>query len=429
MVAKSSIFQRAQIGLESTPGTLGTVNRRMPNLMVALNSKWDTKKYRGQGKKATSVVAVNRFWTEGSYDGPLTYGELTWILASLFGKPAAPTAGAGGAQTWVFGPTISNPDPIASYTIETGDFSSGYRTRYGLITDGTFALDRSGDQKVSGKILGQQFEKGVLLTSLNATNTLTITGTPTGGTWTATVGGQTTAGIAYNAIAAAVKSAIEALSTVGTGNSVVGGGPGPGTPWTVQLTGPAGGQALTVSGAGLTGGTSPAIANVATGGTGAAEVENVPIVGNQLDCFIDSSFGAIGTTKVPGVFTAEFGITGRWGPEYVMDSSKQSWGQHVELAPGLSLKLAMESNPTSDAFVDQINAMTTKYLRLQATGPVISGGTTYLWQLDVPFTGTDNGGFKDLAGVWTADWVFEPMADATAGFFVQSTLTNKVSGL
>lgn len=427
MAVKSSVFQRAQLGLESPAGTLATVNRRMPNLMVAMSPKWETKKYRGQGYKATNIVAPNKFWTDFTYDGPMTYGEMTWILASVFGL-ATPTAGAGASQAWAFAPSLSSPDTPATYTIEQGDFASGYRTRYGLIQDATFSITRD-ELKVSGKGIGQQFETDLLLTSLNALNTVTITGAPAGGTFTVTIGGQTTATIAYNATAAAVKTAIELLSSVGTGNSVVGGGALPGTPVTIKLTGPAGGQAITVNGAGLTGGSSPAIANVATGGTGAASVENVPMIASTVDVFIDPTFGGIGTTRVPGAFTADVGLTNRWGPEWILDSTKPSWASPVETVPAATLKLSMESNPTSDAFVALINAATTKYMRIQATGPIISGGTTYLFQLDIPFTGTDMGGFKDVAGVWTADWVFEPMSDQNANFFMRALLTNTVSAL
>ena len=48
-----------------------------------------------------------------------------------------------------------------------------------------------------------------------------VTVTGTGGTFTLTIGGQTTAPIAYNATAAVVDTAIELLSSVGTGGATV----------------------------------------------------------------------------------------------------------------------------------------------------------------------------------------------------------------
>lgn len=101
--------------------------------------------------------------------------------------------------------------------------------------------------------------------------TVTITGGPTGGTFTITYDGATTAGIAFNATAAAVKTALEALTTINQGDITVTGSAG--GPYTITFGGPAivGGDvpALTASGASLTGGTSPAAtpATVTGGGT------------------------------------------------------------------------------------------------------------------------------------------------------------------
>jgi hypothetical protein len=65
--------------------------------------------------------------------------------------------------------------------------------------------------------------------SSNEVNTITANATPaTAGTFTLTVNGQTTAGIAFNANAAAVQAALEALSNVAPGD-VVGVDSGPGS--------------------------------------------------------------------------------------------------------------------------------------------------------------------------------------------------------
>lgn len=89
--------------------------------------------------------------------------------------------------------------------------------------------------------------------------TLSISGTPTGGTFTLTYKGQTTAAIAYNAAAAAVQTALAALSTIGTGNVTCSGGPLPGTAVTIAFTGAlANDTTLLTSTDSLTGGTSPA---------------------------------------------------------------------------------------------------------------------------------------------------------------------------
>lgn len=63
----------------------------------------------------------------------------------------------------------------------------------------------------------------------NEEQTVTISGSPTGGTFTLTYDGQTTSALNHNASNSSVQSALEALTNIGTGNVSVTGGPLPGT--------------------------------------------------------------------------------------------------------------------------------------------------------------------------------------------------------
>lgn len=78
---------------------------------------------------------------------------------------------------------------------------------------------------------------------------VTISGTPTGGTYTLSVNGYTTAGIAYNANAAAVAAAVNALSGVTGVSGVTASG-------TVKLVFPVA-VVLSADGSNLSGGTDP----------------------------------------------------------------------------------------------------------------------------------------------------------------------------
>jgi len=70
---------------------------------------------------------------------------------------------------------------------------------------------------------------GLTTTGVSAVQTLTVTGTPTGGTFRLSFRGIKTAAIAYNAAAATVQAALEAIVSVGAGNIVGSGGALPGT--------------------------------------------------------------------------------------------------------------------------------------------------------------------------------------------------------
>lgn len=84
--------------------------------------------------------------------------------------------------------------------------------------------------------------------------TITLTGTPTGGTYTLTFDDDTTGNIAYNANAAAVQSALEGLAGLAPGDvTVTGTGP-----WTATFALEIGNvPQMTADGTGLTGGTDP----------------------------------------------------------------------------------------------------------------------------------------------------------------------------
>jgi len=85
-----------------------------------------------------------------------------------------------------------------------------------------------------------------------------ITGTPTGGTFTLSFGGNTTTALAYNAAASVIQAALQLLASIGSGNALV---TGVFPNWTVQFTGLRGmiNQINLTATSSLTGGSSPAI--------------------------------------------------------------------------------------------------------------------------------------------------------------------------
>lgn len=130
--------------------------------------------------------------------------------------------------------------------------------------------------------------------------TVTITGGPTGGTYTLTFSGQTTAAIPYNATATQVQTALEALSNVNPGDVAVAGGPHPGTPVVVTFGGQYLGEdvaQMTATGS-LTGGTSPAVAvATTTPGGGASASDGTQVLAGFL--LTDTPFSP-GSTKCAG---------------------------------------------------------------------------------------------------------------------------------
>ncbi|MFE6126736.1 hypothetical protein ACFQ6Q_00465 [Streptomyces sp. NPDC056437] len=121
----------------------------------------------------------------------------------------------------------------------------------------------------SGIPLGKNATSGLYEPYAAVTNeiqTLTVTGAPTGGTFTITWSGQTTGAIAYNATAAVVQTALEALSNIAPGDVVVTGAAG--GPWTLTWGGTQLGEnvAAPTTTESFTGGTTPDITIATTTG-------------------------------------------------------------------------------------------------------------------------------------------------------------------
>lgn len=133
-----------------------------------------------------------------------------------------------------------------------------------LVAEGQLLRTRTGARVVAD---AGYAGRGPDVPGTSEVQSVTITGGPTGGTFTLTYSAQVTAGIPFDATAGAVQTALNALSNVdGVTVSGVAGGP-----YTVTFPVDMGNAAqMTASAAGLTGGTAPAV-NVATVTPGVAD--------------------------------------------------------------------------------------------------------------------------------------------------------------
>lgn len=156
-------------------------------------------------------------------------------------------------------------ESTVTITLDISAFTAGTHYPNGYIASGTVLAKL--DNNLYGPYAGRT----------NEVQTATITGGPTGGTFTLSFEGGTTSAIAFNATAATVRTALEGLAAIGPGDVTVTGSAG--GPYTITFTGSLAGtdvSTMTASGASLTGGTSPGVtiatptsgANTGTGGSG-----------------------------------------------------------------------------------------------------------------------------------------------------------------
>jgi hypothetical protein len=204
---------------------------------------------------------------------PVTFA-ITIHLLQLTNETLAYYFGGGDTSVeGVFGVNlITQPQERAMFIrIVDGEVSAPlYVPRVSLASDDDVEVDvenflafpvRATVLGITGGNLMEWYGAGLGLRT-NEVQQIAITGTPTGGTFTLTYSGQTTAPIAYNAAASVVETALEALSNITPGDVTCTGGALPGSPVTVTFGGLLADEdvaQMTASSAGLTGGTTPTV--------------------------------------------------------------------------------------------------------------------------------------------------------------------------
>lgn len=113
---------------------------------------------------------------------------------------------------------------------------------------GSDVVDPDGSRRVAGT---KSLRYGQVLCQVTGGEISTVTVTASGGTYTITVNGATTTALAFNANAATIQTALQALSTVGTGNATVTGT----GPYVITFDPSLGDVAVTLGVGSLTGGT------------------------------------------------------------------------------------------------------------------------------------------------------------------------------
>lgn len=432
MPVRATVQEVSQLALEATEGVAVGPNRRLLGVGFNLVEAAEFDEVQPMGLLVPTAEPMRQNWStfstgDGSYP---CYNALAYLFTMLFGSPTTTTpGGATNARQHVWTPgsttvnrktaTISKGTPVSGGTAE--------QAAGAVLTDLALNFARTSAQKLTASGFAGKLDYDAAI-GVNQVNVVTITGGPTGGTFTITVNGQTTAGIAYNAVASAVQSALEALSNVAPGDVTVTGSAG--GPYTLTFAGALANQAITVSasGASLTGGTPAAAATTTTPG-GITDIAVVPILAGQVDVFLDDTGAGLGTSKLLSDFTADFKFGGLYKPEWVLDSDLESYKEVVLQRPDATVSLELGNDATARALIPDMRAGTTKFLRLQATGGLVESGQSYALMIDAAFQINKAPAAGDQDGASTLPFDGKVVYDGTWGKWLQLTLVNGLASL
>ena len=436
MAARPSVDIITQLGVETTPGTEVDATKALTSLNVEFSPELEMQYARAQGKRLMTTGTKNKAWGTGSFSGIASYIELALLLEGLLGRTAAvenPVSGVATAYRRLFDSNLSANQK--TFTAERGDLTAAMVATNLQFSTLEMQFTRDGVNN-SGNLFCREPNVSSNLTLRSEVQTLMITGTPTGGTFTLSFDGQTTAAIAYNANAAAVQSALEALSNIAVNEAVCTGGPLPGTPVviTFALTLANTNQPLITATSSLTGGSSPAIsiAQTTQGGYLSSFAE-APISGNEVCVYMDSSAAALGTTLLTDAYDVSFSIPEVLSPKWVLNCTLSSFKESVKRAiENTTVKITSEFNAQTRVLYTALkaNSLPVYFVRIECTGPQISGAVNNLARFD--FAVKLDSGVKDIGdqdGTYAFEMPLRVVEDATWGKGFEFTSINTLASI
>lgn len=156
-----------------------------------------------------------------------------------------------------------------------------------------------------------------------------------------------------------------------------------------------------------------------------------PILPTDIDVYMDPTSGALGTTKLTRVLKASWKISDRWGTLWPLNTANSSFAAHVETEPKSEIKLLVEADTAGMAFLTNLRAGSTSFLRISCTSPDLAGNTTQKYQviLDQAVKVSDVAEFSDEDGVYAIEWTFEMTYDGGWAKYFTGQVINKLASL
>lgn len=421
----ASINQVVQIGVETTEGTAVPALKKLASLGFDIGPDVTIDVFKATGRKRPSIASMSMESAEGDLTGRPTYDEIMYPLAMIMGNMVTTSLGSGAFQH-VFTPKTSGADVVTSLTIEQGDPFSGLAHRSAGVKLTSFGINVSRTAtEVTGTVIGKRVESEDIRLSGNEVQQLAITGgPPTSGEADLTFSGQTTAGVAFDATASELQTALEALSNVNPGDVLCTGGPWPDDPILVEFAG----QYAQTNVAAITATDDFDVGDVTitspTAGTPPTELPETPIQATEWSCYIDDVSGSLGTTKATRVISVSTSDSDRFGPVWVVDQAQDSYVATVETDPTSEITVMLQANAYARALFSTMRAGASKFVRLEAVGPVIGGGINHRLRFDMHMKVTDISRFQDQDGVYAIQFTGQWFHNAAWAKSIQATVIN-----
>lgn len=158
-----------------------------------------------------------------------------------------------------------------------------------------------------------------------------------------------------------------------------------------------------------------------------------PIVGKQINVYLDPTSAALGTTQLNKVLAIDYTFDSVYNPFFPLNRSNLGWTAHVDMPPTCTIKLLMEADTAGMAPLSYLEAGTTYFLRVSCQGAQIASdgpGAIYnTFQHDMAIKFNKPSPFQDKDGVFALEWQCQIVEDPTWAKSQTITVTNLLTAL
>lgn len=385
------IFQGLQLGVETTPGTAVSANKRLPcTNLEGFSIDIPTETFTPTGQKvAEDVVQGKGVSVANLAASPISPNDIVYMLSSYLDQAVVTTPGGGTlSRDWLFVPRYNSPDTLQTFTFDQGSFVGAGRAVFSVFNALKMRIDAgSVMSEMTGSVLARLVDMDGVYPSGYEVHTFTTTGNVTAGVFTITVDGDTTANISYQATAVAIANAIALARGLPSGGVMGFGGPVNIAPVVVVYVDDFGSAvgAPTVNGASLIGGGTITPTRTQTG-VAITILEKVPLGYKDWSIYIaedlgdlpaDFSVSAGSASQLLRCNMADIDLPAKNIANMTVDQSAVSFSALVEQAIPGTITVGHQLNATGRNFFAGFKAGTKYYVRAVARGPLIEDSLYY----------------------------------------------------
>jgi hypothetical protein len=158
-----------------------------------------------------------------------------------------------------------------------------------------------------------------------------------------------------------------------------------------------------------------------------------PVAAKQVNVYLDSTSGGLGTTLLTRVLAIDFTMDGIYGPLMTLNRANLGYAAHVDMAPKATFKLKVEADAAGMALLGYLQSGVTYFLQVDAQGAQIASDgpgailNEFKHQMAVKVGKPTT--FSDDQGVFAIEWELTIVEDSTWGHSQLLTVTNLLTAL